>query len=166
MPLDDITIREASSGDADVIAPLFDAYRQFYGKAPDLDLARAFLRQRLGNAESIVLIAVSAGGAEPLGFVQLYPTFSSLQCNRAWVLNDLFVAERARRRGVAERLMQAAASSAQHAGVSSLSLSTAHDNVAAQRLYTKLGYVLDEDFRTYALTIGRLPIHRSTATSP
>jgi ribosomal protein S18 acetylase RimI-like enzyme len=166
MRLDDLTIREAVSSDADAIAPLFDAYRQFYGKASDLDLARAFLRQRLGNAESIVLVAVSAAGAEPLGFVQLYPTFSSLQCNRAWVLNDLFVAERARRHGVAEALMQAAARSAQHAGVSSISLSTAHGNVAAQRLYTKLGYMLDEDFRTYVLTIKRLQVHRPTATSP
>jgi len=153
MHLDDITIREASIGDADAIAPLFDAYRQFYGKASDLELARTFLRQRLGNAESIVLVAVSAGGTEPLGFVQLYPTFSSLQCDRAWVLNDLFVADRARRRGVAEALMQAAASSAERAGVSSISLSTAHGNVAAQRLYTKLGYVLDEEFRTYMLAM-------------
>ena len=42
MRLDDITIREASSSDADAIAPLFDAYRQFYDKAPDLELARSF----------------------------------------------------------------------------------------------------------------------------
>jgi ribosomal protein S18 acetylase RimI-like enzyme len=49
--------------------------------------------------------------------------------------------------------MQAAASSAQRAGVSSISLSTAHDNVAALRLYEKLGYVLDEEFRTYVLAV-------------
>jgi ribosomal protein S18 acetylase RimI-like enzyme len=153
MHSDDVTIREAISSDVDAVAPLFDAYRQFYGKASDLELARAFLRQRLGNAESIVLVAEAAGGTELLGFVQLYPTFSSLQCNRAWVLNDLFVAERARRRGVAEALMQAAARSAQQAGVSSISLSTAHDNMAAQRLYEKLGYVLDEEFRTYVLAV-------------
>ena len=140
--------------DAVAVASLFDAYRQFYGKAPDLALAEQFVRQRLSNGDSLILVAEARrASAEPLGFVQLYPTFSSLACNRSWILNDLYVAEHARRRGVAEALMNAAAETARRAGVSSLSLQTAHDNAAAQALYVKLGYVLDEEFRTYALTL-------------
>ena len=140
--------------DAVAIASLFDAYRQFYGKAPDLALAEQFVRQRLSNGDSLILVAEARhASAGPLGFVQLYPTFSSLACNRAWILNDLYVADHARRRGVAEALMNAAAETARRAGVSSLSLQTAHDNAAAQALYVKLGYVLDEEFRTYALTL-------------
>ena len=154
MRYDDLTVRQADSRDASAIAPLFDAYRQFYGKTPDLALAERFLRQRLESGDSLILVAEApTGGAEPIGFVQLYPTFSSLQCNRAWILNDLFVAEQARRFGVAKTLMHAAADAARRAGVSGISLSTAHDNVAAQRLYTKLGWVLDEQFRTYNLSI-------------
>lgn len=140
--------------DAVAVASLFDAYRQFYGKAPDLALAEQFVRQRLSNGDSLILVAEARrASAGPLGFVQLYPTFSSLACNRAWILNDLYVADHARRRGVAEALMNAAAETARRAGVSSLSLQTAHDNAAAQALYVKLGYVLDEEFRTYALTL-------------
>jgi ribosomal protein S18 acetylase RimI-like enzyme len=154
MRSEDLIIRRAESGDARAIAPLFDGYRQFYGKTSDLALAELFLRERLRNGESIVLVAVTPGaGAGPIGFVQLYPTFSSLLCGRAWVLNDLFVAESARRSGVACALMNAAADAARGAGVNSISLSTAHDNLAAQALYTKLGYVLDEEFRTYSLEV-------------
>ena len=113
MRYDDLAVRHAHSRDASAIAPLFDAYRQFYGKAPDLALAEEFLRHRLQSGDSVILIAEApTAGVGPIGFVQLYPTFSSLQCNRAWILNNLFVAERARRCGVGEALMDAATDSA------------------------------------------------------
>lgn len=150
----DLHVRQATVADVAAVASLFDGYRQFYGKAPDLALAEQFVRQRLSNRDSLILVAEArCANAEPLGFVQLYPTFSSLGCNRAWILNDLYVAEHARRGGVAEALMNAASETARRAGVSSLSLQTAHDNSAAQALYVKLGYVLDDDFRTYSLTL-------------
>lgn len=41
-----------------------------------------------------------------LGFVQLYPLFSSVFASRKWILNDLFVAERSRRLGVAKQLLR------------------------------------------------------------
>jgi ribosomal protein S18 acetylase RimI-like enzyme len=154
MQHDDFIIRRAVASDAAAVAPLFDAYRQFYGKESNRALAEQFLERRLTNGESIVLVAESrTAGVEPLGFVQLYPTFSSIGCGPAWVLNDLFVAEGARRVGVAEALMHAATGAAKRAGVPSISLSTAHDNFAAQALYTKLGYILDEQFRTYSLAV-------------
>jgi ribosomal protein S18 acetylase RimI-like enzyme len=156
MRYDDLTVRQATVADAAAVASLFDAYRQFYGKAPNLALAEQFVRHRLSNGDSLILIAEArSASAQPLGFAQLYPTFSSLACNRAWILNDLYVVPRARRSGVAEALMNAASEAARRAGVSSLSLQTAHDNAAAQALYVKLGYVLDEEFRTYSLTLGR-----------
>lgn len=154
MRYNDLTIRQADARDIEPLAPLFDAYRQFYGKRPDLSLAERFLSERMRNGDSVILVAESASADNgPIGFVQIYPTFSSLQCNRAWVLNDLFVAKIARRSGVAEALMLAATELAKRSGVTTISLSTAHDNSAAQALYTKLGYVLDEEFRTYALTL-------------
>ncbi len=144
------TIGLATVADVDGVAPLFDAYRQFYGLAPDPVLARQFIAERLSRGESVVLLAERAVGA-PLGFVQMYPTFSSLRAARTFVLYDLFVDPAARQRGVGRCLMAAAADEARRRGAVSLVLSTAKTNRSAQRLYESLGWVRDEDFYEYNL---------------
>ena len=147
-----VHVRRATSGDAERVAPLFDAYRQFYGLGPDLALSRRFIAERLGREESIVLLAQSADGTS-LGFAQMYPTFSSLRAARVFVLYDLFVAPAARRHGVARRLMEAAVGEARAAGAVAISLQTARTNRAAQRLYESLGWKRDEEFLEYGLAL-------------
>ena len=145
-------VRIASVHDLDVVAPLFDDYRQFYGQAADPALARQFLADRFAHHESAILLA-EAGDGQGLGFTQLYPLFSSTRAARTYLLNDLFVAPEARRLGVARRLLQEAARYARAQGAIGLSLSTAHANVQAQRLYESLGWQHEQEFREYTLTL-------------
>jgi ribosomal protein S18 acetylase RimI-like enzyme len=145
-----ISIRQAQPADAASVAPLFDAYRQFYGKPADPDLAMRFVSERLANGESTVFVAQNGDG-EAVGFVQLYPTFSSVSAARVYVLNDLFIAPQARRGAVARRLMDAAAAFARGQGAIRLSLSTGITNLAAQSLYESEGWVRDEQYFHYSL---------------
>ncbi len=147
-----LTIRRASTADATLVAPLFDAYRRFYGLASDLDLSQRYISERLERSESVVLLAAASRG-EALGFVQMYPTFSSLQAAQVFVLYDLYVAGEARRLGVARALMRAAVEEARAAGAVALTLQTARTNLAAQRLYDSLGWRRDEEFVEYGLTV-------------
>jgi len=94
-----VSIRQATVADADLVAPLFDAYRQFYRQPADLPRARRFLAERLSQHQSSVLVAEAAGG-EAVGFVQLYPCFSSIRVAPVFILSDLFVAPTARGGGV------------------------------------------------------------------
>src|ERR1051325_5098276 len=103
----DYHVRYASPDDLDLLVPLFDAYRVFYEQPSDLNIARTFLKERLQLRESVILLAFSISG-EGLGFVQLYPFFSSVSAKRIWVLNDLFVTEKARGTGLSRVLMDAA----------------------------------------------------------
>ncbi len=144
-----ITVRQATIHDLDLIAPLFDGYRQFYGQPADLDLALRFLRERFRHHDSVLLLAVNEEG-EGVGFVQLYPLFSSVRAARSYLLNDLFVASMARRHGVAVALMHEAVDFARAVGAVGMSLSTAHMNEPAQRLYESLGWKRDEQFREYS----------------
>lgn len=146
-----ITIRRAQPPDVDAVAPLFDAYRQFYGREENLPLARRFLAERLARGQSVVFLA--SQGPTVCGFTQLYPVFSSLSCRPAWILSDLFVAPEGRRTGVGRRLMEAAHAFAREQGAVTVELETAHTNIGAQALYESLGYEHDLIFRHYVLSL-------------
>ncbi|QNK00521.1 GNAT family N-acetyltransferase [Dyella telluris] len=145
-----ITVRQATIHDLELIAPLFDAYRVFYGQASDVAAAARFLRERFEHHESVVMLAVDEDG-EGAGFVQLYPLFTSVRMARLYLLNDLFVAPGGRRRGVGAALMHQAADAARALGAVGMMLTTAHTNLAAQRLYESLGWQRDTEFREYVL---------------
>ena len=141
-------VRLAGIADLDALAPLFDAYRQFYGYPADSLLSRDYLAARLARAESIVLLAEDATGRAS-GFCQMYPTWDSLLAAPLHVLYDLYVAPANRRGGVARALMVAAQDLARARGARKLELSTARTNLAAQALYESLGWVRSEQFLTY-----------------
>ena len=146
-------IRRATTADIEAVTPLFDAYRQFYGQPSDPGLARDFISQRLARNESVIFLARRDGRG--VGFVQLYPAFSSTahRPRRLWILNDLFVAPEARRGGVAQALLAAARRLAEESGAVGLELVTARTNLAAQRLYQSLGWRHDDGFLRYELSL-------------
>lgn len=149
-------IVKATTADVPRLLPLFEGYRTFYGLETDRSAVRRFLTQRIKRGEATVFLAVDGGArdAPALGFTLLYPTFSSLQLKPAWVLNDLYVAAEARRRGVARLLIERATRLAKTSGAAYLMLETAHTNKKAQRLYESLGWVWERGFRNYVRTVG------------
>lgn len=146
-----VEIRRAGVADVPQLALLFDLYRQFYRQAADLDGAIAFLTERLEREQSVAFLATD--GADPMGFTQLFPSFTSAGMARTFILNDLFVAQAARGRGVGTALLRQAAQFARDEGAVRLFLSTAIDNHAAQSLYEREGWERDEAFFTYRLRV-------------
>ena len=144
----DTLLRRATPDDLDAVAPLFDAYRRFYSQPGDLQRARDYLQERMTLGESVVLLAQRDG--EVVGFTQLYPIFSSVRTARTWLLNDLFVAEGARRFGVARALLDAAAAFAREQGAAGLMLETMADNAPARALYRAAGWH-EDDTQWYSL---------------
>lgn len=142
----------ADASHLDLIAPLFDAYRVFYRQPPNLAQSRAFIAERIARDESVIFLAQDDTG-EALGFVQLFPTFSSIDAHRTWLLGDLFTTANARGRGVGTLLMNTARSFAVLSGGKGMVLETATDNFNAQRLYESLGYVRDSGYYTYCLDL-------------
>jgi GNAT superfamily N-acetyltransferase len=148
-------IKRAAVTDLDAVAPLFDAYRQFYGQRSDPAAARAFLGERLRREESVIFFAVAEGepGNEALGFTQLYPSFSSVSVRRLWILNDLFVRTGVRRDGVGRRLLERAREWAIETDAKGLTLATAVSNAAARALYESCGWRRDDEFEHYVLLV-------------
>lgn len=145
-----IIVKIALSKDLADVANLFDYYRVFYKNSSDPEAARIFISERMRNNDSAIFIARSDSG-EALGFTQLYPSFSSQSMQRMWILNDLYVAESHRQKGIANRLLEAARDFSERGSAKGLMLCTQVTNRTAQSLYLKFGFTKLNEFEWYFL---------------
>jgi ribosomal protein S18 acetylase RimI-like enzyme len=143
----------ATIKDIDGISYLLNQYRIFYKQERNLEACRSFLQDRLARNDSAIFYARHINGStkEPVGFVQLYPSFSTVSLKRLWILNDLYVEKKYRRMGIARQLLKKAENHARETGSKGLMLETSQDNHKAQQLYESLGWEKDEEFFHYHL---------------
>lgn len=137
-------IRRAKKKDIDQLSILLDKYRIFYKQKSDVDSAKSFLKKRMKRKESVIFVAEER--KDLIGFTQLFPIFSSVSMQRTWLLNDLYVNEKARGIGAATALLNAAKKFGAETNSKWLLLQTAADNFTAQRVYEKNGWIKETDF--------------------
>jgi ribosomal protein S18 acetylase RimI-like enzyme len=147
-------IIQATLEHLDLLTPLFVKYREFYDELPFPDSSRDFLEKRLKREESVIYLALpDDDDSKLLGFCQLYPSYSSLSLKRVWILNDIYVAEDARRQLVADHLMQKAKKMARETQAVRMRVSTSANNEVAQKVYESIGFKEDTQFKNYVLPI-------------
>ncbi|TDL99529.1 MAG: GNAT family N-acetyltransferase [Flavobacteriaceae bacterium] len=142
-------IRKATFEDLPQLSILFDLYRFFYGKKSDQKSAEKFLHERIQNGESEIFVAEETEG-KLVGFVQLYPIFSSTRMKKLWLLNDLYVLEDHRGKGISVLLIEKAKELSRNTHACGLILETAKTNHIGNKLYPKTGFELDQDHNYYA----------------
>ncbi len=138
-----MTIVLATTNNLENLSVLFNRYRVFYKQPSDIERAKQFLSERLLRKDSIIFMALSDAG-EAMGFTQLYPSFSSVSTQRTYILNDLYVSEVHRNKGIGEALMERAKQFAISEGAKGITLETEVNN-PAQHLYESLGWKKDDD---------------------
>jgi GNAT superfamily N-acetyltransferase len=132
-----VRVEPLSEDDIEAALPLFAGYQRFYLAEPDDERNRTFFRGFVAPSENgIVLGAWVSEGL--VGFACVYWTFSSTHADQAALMNDLFVLEGHRGRGIGHALIEAAAEAARSRGLRHLEWLTAIDNHRAQRLYNQL----------------------------
>ncbi|AQS35679.1 acetyltransferase [Shewanella psychrophila] len=99
-------IRIATDEDLRSLTPLFDEYRKSLGQDSRLADCKEFIESRLQENDSVIFIAFLVD--IPVGFIQLYPSFSSVLLKPLWYFDDLFVAEPYRKRGIGTELVKKA----------------------------------------------------------
>jgi ribosomal protein S18 acetylase RimI-like enzyme len=144
--------RKASISDIENLSKLFDHYRVFYKMESNIQAAEKFLLERIEKKESEIYVAES-GENELVGFVQLYPLFSSTRMKRLWLLNDLFVSENYRGQGISVLLIDAAKKLCKESNACGLVLETAKSNEVGNKLYPKAGFSLDQEHNYYSWDI-------------
>jgi GNAT superfamily N-acetyltransferase len=142
-------IKKANIQDLENLVKLFDAYRVFYELPSDLDNSRRFLSERISKFDSEIFVAEYETN-QLVGFVQLYPLFSSTRMKRLWLLNDLYVMPEHRGKGISKELMERCKSLARESNACGLMLETAKSNRIGNQLYPSCGFVLDQDHHYYS----------------
>jgi GNAT superfamily N-acetyltransferase len=122
------------------LLPLMRAYCDFYRVSPTdqalLELSTALIDKP--ECDGTQLIAREPHG-RAVGFATIFWTWSTANACRVGVMNDLFVHERARGRGLAEELVMACRSECSQHGARKLTWQTAPDNLRAQAVYERIG---------------------------
>ncbi|HZO06830.1 MAG TPA: GNAT family N-acetyltransferase [Solirubrobacterales bacterium] len=132
-------ISPVSPAQFEELLPLIANYQRFYGvENPDTDRNREFFRRFLAPSDDGLLLGARGEGGF-LGYACLYWHFSSTRAIEVVLMNDLFVDESARGRGVGRALIEASATVARERGAPVLEWSTEPGNKTAQRLYDKTG---------------------------
>lgn len=137
-----LIVKYITSAEYKLVVELFDKYRVFYKQPSDLALAESFIKARLTNNESVIYVAFLDN--KPVGFTQLYPKYSSMRAVKNWILNDLYVDEAYRKRGVATYLIHTAMCHAEDNDAKFVQLETQNNNYTAQRLYESVGFIQQE----------------------
>lgn len=147
-------IRKATIQDLDQLTPLFDQYLVFYKKPSNIEKHKDFLKKRMENNEAIIFMAFDDTIKDKaIGFTLIYPTFSSILLSEILILNDLYVDSTIRNNGTGEKLILKTVELAKELGVKLVRLRTAKNNVIAQGLYHKMGFVRDDLVYTYDLAV-------------
>lgn len=151
-----IITRRADEHDLESLTFLFNEYRLFYKKETDLQGCRRFIAERIANNESVIFVAENSD-LIIVGFVQLYPLFSSTRLKRLWLLNDLFIQPEFRSKGISTALINASKTLCLQTGGCGILLETAKDNVIGNNLYRKTGFSLDSGHHYYEWEAGQEP---------
>ncbi len=141
-------VRKALLSDVNLLAKLFDNYRVFYRKKGDLEAAMQFLKARIENKQSVIFVCENDQN-NLMGFVQLYPIFSSTRMQKLWLLNDLFVEKNARGNGISKKLIAKAKELARNTESCGLLLETEISNKIGNQLYPKTGFQLNKESNFY-----------------
>lgn len=136
---DEVQVEPVATEQFEALLPMIADYQRFYEVAEiDEERNRAFFRRFLAPSDDGMLLGAWDGG-NLVGYVCLYWHFTSLVPAETVLLNDLYVEEKARGRGIGRALIEASAEVARNRGAHHLEWATAPDNLTAQRLYDSTG---------------------------
>jgi GNAT superfamily N-acetyltransferase len=142
-----ISVRQASILDLSKIVPVFDSYREYFKQERNPTEVEKFLFDKFEHLESVIFIAEQ--NSEVIGFAQLYPIFSSLTLERVWLLNDFFICEDYRNKGVGKQLFEKVKEFTLLTKSKGIELTVEHINEKAWQFWESQGFILDEEFRNY-----------------
>jgi ribosomal protein S18 acetylase RimI-like enzyme len=132
-----LAVRPAGPADAQAAGRLLDAFnREFGDPTPGPERLAARVRELLAGGDTAVLV----GGAGPDGLAVLRFRAALWTTALECYLAELYVVPPLRGQGLGRALLEAAIALARERGADHIDLGTSEGDVAARRLYERLGF--------------------------
>lgn len=135
----DILVREAVRGDLDTVWSFLLKKAAFDKCLDRLEVTPQTLENALFGSPPLMGTLLAEIDAKPVGFATYYFTFSTYMARRCVWLDDLYVDEDCRGRGVGTRLLRALADLAAKQGCARLEWITGAANAEAIAFYERMG---------------------------
>ena len=147
-----ITIRQATEQDTARISIILGEVEAYYGGDNEpADETQVHVALFAEPAAATVLLALD--GTDLVGLASVSRLWPAAGADTSMYLKELFVSERARRRGVGAQLLDAVKEVSEEAGCSRLEWTGDTDNPAALSFYKKLGVPINEGKVFYRLPL-------------
>lgn len=148
---DDITLRPVTPADAADIARMVRRLAEATGELHKVrSTAEDFARHGFGDAPAF-LGMLALCGDQPVGLSLWFYNFSSWRGDLGVYLQDIYVDEELRGRGIGKRLLAETVRRARADGATHLRLSVATDNDTAREFYARLGFTYRDDECIYQI---------------
>ena len=140
-----VRLRVAGPEDATLVYRLITELSESLGTADkQVSTVEDVVRAMSADPPDFHALVAEADG-EPLGFAVVFQSFSTWRGSRGVYVQDLYVADRARGRGIGRQLLGAVADWARQRGATYLRLSVDKDNDGAQTFYERAGLKWRDD---------------------
>ena len=140
----DFTIRKAAVADAPQVVELIGEFAAFEKLEREFRITESDLTEVVFGAKAFVYLLVAASENRLSGFALLYPKFASFRGERSLYLEDLYVRQNERGKGLGLALLKAAAKFAQANGFRRLDWQALKWNTSAIEFYRKIGAESDD----------------------
>jgi GNAT superfamily N-acetyltransferase len=150
-PMPNIAIRFAVAEDAGLLLQLIRELAAYERLAEQVVAREEDLRRYGFGPERRFEALIAALDGEPVGFALFLPDFSTFSGRPGLFLEDLYVREKARGRGVGRRLVARLAAIALARGCPALRFNVLRWN-PARGFYRRLGFAAQEDWQPWGAT--------------
>jgi ribosomal protein S18 acetylase RimI-like enzyme len=148
-------ISRVGLADLDALLPLMRGYCDFYEVSPSDAALRALALTLIEHPDtSGVQLIARDNDDSAIGFATIFWSYSTLAARAIGVMNDLYVTEAARGKGIGAELIRACKAECAARGVEIMEWETAPENTRAQSLYDSFEATRSE-WVSYTLEVTR-----------
>ena len=148
----ELTISNITPADVSDVITLIREFAAFENLSDFCEITEDTLSEAMFGEQTVVDGLIARDGDRPIGYAIFYPNFASFRGQRGLYLEDIYINDEYRGKGVGEAMLREIARIGAARGFERMDFLVLDWNTPALKFYEKLGAVRDDDERHYKFT--------------